>query len=833
MKTLYKRVLGLLLCLVGINTLSVDAQTLIKDIKPGAGSSLPEQLTNINGKLYFVADDGVHGKELWKSDGTEQGTVLVKDIIPGAVEGNVKNLTNMNGTLFFSAKTPVPQFGIYSNQLWKSDGTEGGTVELLDGQGSKPESKDPQNLTNVGGLLYYSNTLALGGAGYSGLLKSDGTNSPGTTRITYYPSEPFFFPKISQLTNLNGTLYFIYGGGLYKSTGTTASTELVKTIAPGPADNNKIQHLINVNGTLFFTANDGQAGDFHRLWKSDGTAAGTVKLVDGISNPAEGPNPANLTDVNGTLYYTSRIIKGGSSYWGLFKSNGSNNPGTGFFATFVSSSSDSPLSNDVPYGATGDPTLSPSSLINVNGTLYFVFANKLWKSNGTLEGTVQVICPAAPSYLTNVDGTLYFVGGLGSIFKTDPSTNQATSVYTSSDPTADLTNVNGTLFFTHTDPVKGKELYTLSAPPPPVSSALELKAPSYNCATGQFTFQTNGGNGSPIEFKAIGITDWSTNPNQYVDVELRTAADAAPILLRARQNGSEAFYTWDIRAQCPVGGNPPNPGNGNLQLTAPQYNCQTGAFTFQTSGGNGTPIEFRAIGITDWTTNPNQFVDVELRTAADAAPILLRARQNGAEVTYIWDIRAQCPVGGNPPNPGNGNLQLLAPQYNCQTGAFTFLTSGGNGTPIEFRSIGITDWTTNPNQFVDLELRTAADAQPLLLRARQSGAEVTYIWNIRAQCPVGARLAASPTTELIANLKAGVYPNPVGEEFTVTIDNAQDKSVRLFLTDLNGRPILDRSIHVTTLRHEERLRIDQAISGMYLLRVSTAQEVISIKVIKQ
>ena len=46
----------------------------------------------------------MNGSELWKSDGTSAGTVLVKDIRPGALFSRPQNLTNSNGTLFFSAE---------------------------------------------------------------------------------------------------------------------------------------------------------------------------------------------------------------------------------------------------------------------------------------------------------------------------------------------------------------------------------------------------------------------------------------------------------------------------------------------------------------------------------------------------------------------------------------------------------------------------------------------------------------------------------------------------------------------------------------------------------
>jgi hypothetical protein len=278
---------------------------------------------------------------------------------------------------------------------------------------------------------------------------------------------------------------------------------------------------------------------------------------------------------------------------------------------------------------------------------------------------------------------------------------------------------------------------------------------------------------------------------------------------------------------------------GQLRLVAPQYDCSTGAITFQTQGGNSSgtptaPIEYMAAGITGWTTNPNQFVDFELRQAADAQPITLWARQNGQTVRYAWDIRAVCPVG----EPGQ--LRLVAPLYDCSTGAITFQTQGGSGSPaapIEYMAAGITGWTTNPNQFVDRELRQAADAQPITLMVRQKTSNGTYsqdsyLWDIQAICPVNSASARLGAAEPGLRVQLSVFPNPVEEEVRVSIQGAQHQTVRLQLTDLTGRVLVDKQVVVEQATHQERLGLGGSPVGMYLLRVSTAGQTSTLKVLK-
>src|SRR5436305_170855 len=79
------------------------------------------------GMLYYTADDGVHGEELWRSDGTPAGTALVKDLNPGSGPSSPSTLTVVGPTVYFAAYEPTGGY-----ELWRSDGTAAGTALVKD-----------------------------------------------------------------------------------------------------------------------------------------------------------------------------------------------------------------------------------------------------------------------------------------------------------------------------------------------------------------------------------------------------------------------------------------------------------------------------------------------------------------------------------------------------------------------------------------------------------------------------------------------------------------------------------------------------------------------------
>jgi trimeric autotransporter adhesin len=268
---------------------------LVKDLNVGSASSRPRKLTNVNNTLFFFADDGTTGFELWKSDGTTAGTVRVKDIHVGSgssLDNNIDlldpQLINLNGSLYFRANDGSG-YG-----LWRSDGTEAGTVLV--------KNISPSNLTNVSGTLYLQGCDGISGCE---LWRSDGTEAGTTlvkdisaSNLTNVSGTLYFRASATGDNFCCGTNRDME---LWKSDGTEAGTVRVKDINPGLGGAYP-GWLANVNGTLYFRATHPSTGS--ELWKSDGTAAGTVPIKDINPGMADG-FWAYLTQVGETVYFTA------------------------------------------------------------------------------------------------------------------------------------------------------------------------------------------------------------------------------------------------------------------------------------------------------------------------------------------------------------------------------------------------------------------------------------------------------------------------------------------------------------------------------------------------
>ncbi len=432
----------------------------VRDLRPGpegSGTHL-SWMRAVNGTLLFAADDGAHGVELWKSGGTEASTSLVKDILVDPGNAYPASFALVNGMLYFTAQDEEA-----GRELWRSDGSWDGTVRVRDllpgAEGSHPDA-----LKAVNGSLFFSSR---GEEGREELWKSDGTEA-GTVRLRDdLPGSRFapgFLNPSERRVDLDGTLFLItqlHEGGetgieLWKSDGTEAGTTRIKQLLYGGSPMGGVSliytahWLTAVNGTLFFAASDNGIG--LELWKSDGTEAGTVRVKEILPGP-EGSNPSELTAVNGTLFFIAKDESGRDSLW---KSDGTEE------------------------GTVRVKDVRPHSLTVVNGILFFAAGDaeggfELWKSDGTEAGTVRVrdIRPgpegSMPSTLTPVGALVFFIADDGTagheLWKSDGAEAGTVRVRDirpgpeGSIPTR-LTAMDGGLVFTADDGARGRELWT-------------------------------------------------------------------------------------------------------------------------------------------------------------------------------------------------------------------------------------------------------------------------------------------------------------------------------------------------------------------------------------
>jgi ELWxxDGT repeat protein len=289
----------------------------ITDINPDTAGADPDQLTAVGERVYFIADDGSHGDELWTSDGTAPGTRLVKDIDPAASgfpAPGVFYLAAVGDTLYFSADD-----GVSGVELWKSDGTEPGTRRVRD-INPGPASSSPAFLRDVGGTLFF---IADDGTHGLELWTSDGSEA-GTRLVTdINPARGAFgtFSFFFSFADLGGALFFAADDGtrgseLWRSDGSAAGTALVADINPGP-DSSFPAFLTRTGDRIVFQACEPSGGC--EPWESRG--AQTRRAVDIAPGP-QSSNAGPFTPVAARVFFGADAPASGSELWVLTACSG-------------------------------------------------------------------------------------------------------------------------------------------------------------------------------------------------------------------------------------------------------------------------------------------------------------------------------------------------------------------------------------------------------------------------------------------------------------------------------------------------------------------------------
>lgn len=189
---------------------------------------------------------------------------------------------------------------------------------------------------------------------------------------------------------------------------------LFKDLVPGTNQGSQPKDFITVSGTMYFiTVINGSSSYLHRLWKSDGTPAGTVVVKDSIIN-TNVLGVMSLFDVNGTLFYT--LAKNGSTssatIFEIWKSDGT--------------TAGTVRIDSVTCTAGGTPqnwTVAGDKLFFSKGSAASPFDRELWVCDGT-PGSAQMVVDLNPGTIGGLsnqpmgayNGKVYFQGSESSNF---------------------------------------------------------------------------------------------------------------------------------------------------------------------------------------------------------------------------------------------------------------------------------------------------------------------------------------------------------------------------------------------------------------------------------
>jgi ELWxxDGT repeat protein len=349
----------------------------------------------LGGRLLFAASDQVHGRELWSSDGTPQGTRLLLDLAPGAPSSEPGDFLQHQGRIYFRAggglwvtdgtaggtqmlNGHIWPYGAWSwvaepasdrvfliiygddgwdTSAWATDGTAKGTV-LVDSYGDEALS---MHGTSAGGVLFYSGEdddhgieLFTSEAGFLYDINDRDLGGSLPHGLMTLGDSVLFFARDGQ-----GSVYQQQGYALCRSDGTEAGTRVVKRNLGG-----RIAWTASASRVFFVPT---QAHEV--LWTSDGTEAGTVRLTPpGVR--VYGPLSAPVIKLGNRVFFSAWFPPSGTEPW---VTDGTPQ-GTRMLA-------------DLNPGREGS---SPAYFTVFAGRIWFAAGLHLWKSDGTAKGTAAV-----------------------------------------------------------------------------------------------------------------------------------------------------------------------------------------------------------------------------------------------------------------------------------------------------------------------------------------------------------------------------------------------------------------------------------------------------------
>lgn len=355
-----------------------DLPYLVRDIDAGADSapSLGSTTSALTvGSISFAAFSQPElGRELWRTDGTPGGTVLLRDLEPGPSSSELRDFTSLGGVLYFTAMTR--DFG---RELWRSDGTTAGTYLVRDIYPGA-ESSTPIDLTVSGGMLFFSAVHPTSGRE---LWRSDGTSAgtvivtdlrPGVSSSMSTSSEIAAGTRVAGGISFSAVLFTandgISGEELWETT--ALGVQLRADIRPG-AGSSTPRGLHERSGHVMFAANDGSTGVEPYYTRT----SGATRIAD-IQRGSNSSNPDGFAagTVGGSLkfFYAANTPLIGVELWCYDTANSTNT-----------------LLRDINPG-----NVSSQPVTFIAGSLALVAATtaaegrELWRSDGTPAGTVLV-----------------------------------------------------------------------------------------------------------------------------------------------------------------------------------------------------------------------------------------------------------------------------------------------------------------------------------------------------------------------------------------------------------------------------------------------------------